>query len=446
MGNNKPSSKSKLLAALGVIAIAVIALLWWRRGDAPESPAHAPSARAKGIAADDYQPRQPPPRPQLPEAQPPIIDEVVVEKGELCEGEENLITVRAHTANGDDDIHLRGMIAGKPGLSVPIVARRNRSPEASELTVSVFARDNTKATAKIPAFVVKDCVAPYSLDIAYRLYVNTNSAYEFTATVKTQSANTPFAAISYAWAFGDGTTETTTEPIVVHDFSQRPQRSLFSNLLVRVEASSATGDTVIGRRGIVLRNAEFSNLVNAGTVTLVVELNPRFPTIEDGVVRQGIRLWHHRPEPIKVERLRTRSNSLSPDTAPVLRVVSADNVLGTDTIPPAGITFSVELDANQQPDVRSIDYLLDGVSSEGYPVKSVFSVMKPSLPTAENHTPVDDPALKAKILRARELLGRAYVTTEDLWKLEREGAFADLDSSGEGAPVKLPPTYPSTTP
>ncbi len=445
MANKQAGSRTTLLAALGVVAIAVVALLWWRCGDAPKSQP-PPDTGARGIAADDYQPRQPPPRPQLPAAQPPIIDEVIIEKTELCEGEENLVTVRAHSANGDDDIHLRGMIAGKPGLSVALVARRERSPEASELTVSVFGRDNTKATAKIPTFTVKDCVAPYALDLAYRLHVNTNSAYEFTATIRNLGVETTFEAVAYDWDFGDGTSETTDTPIVVHDFSKRPQRSLYANLLVRVEARSATGDTVLGRRAIVLRNAEFSNLVNAGTVTLVVELTPRFPKLADGKVTQGFRLWHHRPEPITVERLRTRWNSLVPESAPVVRVVSIHSVMGTDTIPPEGIAFSVELDATANPDVRSIDYLLDGVSSEGHPVKSVFSVMKPSLPTADNHTPVDDPSLKAKVLRARELLGKAYVTSEDLWKLEREGAFDDLEGAGEESGVKLPPTYPNTTP
>jgi hypothetical protein len=60
--------------------------------------------------------------------------------------------------------------------------------------------------------------------------------------------------------------------------------------------------------------------------------------------------------------------------------------------------------------------------------------MRPTeLPTRERHDPVVDPQLQARILRAREILGQAYVTDEDLWRLEREGFFRGLE------PVAGPP-------
>jgi hypothetical protein len=37
-----------------------------------------------------------------------------------------------------------------------------------------------------------------------------------------------------------------------------------------------------------------------------------------------------------------------------------------------------------------------------------------------------DPVLLAKVKLARELLNQPYVTDEDLWRLEREGRFANL--------------------
>jgi hypothetical protein len=42
--------------------------------------------------------------------------------------------------------------------------------------------------------------------------------------------------------------------------------------------------------------------------------------------------------------------------------------------------------------------------------------------------------MKAKILRARELLGQAYVTDEDLWRLEREGLFRGLEPAAVNPP------------
>jgi hypothetical protein len=41
---------------------------------------------------------------------------------------------------------------------------------------------------------------------------------------------------------------------------------------------------------------------------------------------------------------------------------------------------------------------------------------------------VMDPLLKAKIMAARKILNRPYVTDEDLWALERQGKFAEINA------------------
>ena len=71
-----------------------------------------------------------------------------------------------------------------------------------------------------------------------------------------------------------------------------------------------------------------------------------------------------------------------------------------------------------------------------------FSVMRPPpRPTADNSRPVVDPTLKAKILAAREILGKDTVNDEDLWELERQGRFASLALPGD-APART--TAPRT--
>jgi hypothetical protein len=52
--------------------------------------------------------------------------------------------------------------------------------------------------------------------------------------------------------------------------------------------------------------------------------------------------------------------------------------------------------------------------------------MRPPEADQENSAPVMDPVLKQKILAARRILNTPYVTDEDLFRLEREGKFADL--------------------
>jgi hypothetical protein len=104
--------------------------------------------------------------------------------------------------------------------------------------------------------------------------------------------------------------------------------------------------------------------------------------------------------------------------------------VGTSIIPPGkGIEFEAKLDTSTDPDVFSVEYTLEGKDSEGLPVRGAFSVMRPPpKPTKEKSDPVLDPMLKEKILAARKILNKPYVTDEDLWALERQGKFAEINA------------------
>jgi len=425
-----------------VIAAAVALALWlWLRPSgkrAPAAPTGAPTATAPTLAAP-----VPAARHRVVAEQPApsavVIDDVAIDKTDVCEGEEVLVTVVAHAADPADDDHLHAVVDGVPGMSVPLVARR-RGPDSPPPEVIVFGRGDTRATAVVPAFTIRDCAPSPSLAISYRLALNTNAEFAFDATLDA-GAGAPFAATSYQWDFGDGATLTTTEPRATHDYGQRPQVAVYTSLLVQVTARAADGATVLGRKTILFHNPQYANLEFAGVVTLVVELTPRFPTITDGKVVQGVRLWHHRPDPVRITRARARRNSRLPGVEPVVTEVAVASLLGATAIPPRGLSASLTLDLTAEPDVFSIDYLLDGESAEGYPVESTFSVMRPPVPTAEDHVAVEDPALVEKILRARELLGKELVTDEDLRELQRRGAFDGFKPATDDPEAKLPPPY-----
>jgi hypothetical protein len=91
-------------------------------------------------------------------------------------------------------------------------------------------------------------------------------------------------------------------------------------------------------------------------------------------------------------------------------------------------------------------YRLSGHSQDGHPVMGSFSVMRPpARPSADNSQAVVDPTLKAKIIAAREILGKDTVNDEDLWQLERQGRFADIrpastTPSGDGTHSAATPT------
>ncbi len=423
--------------------VTALALLWWRRPATAPSPAAAASTAVTALpgAAEAAAGTAAGGEPIAPDVAAPIIDKVVVEKSEVCEGEENLVTVYAHAADAADDDHLHAVIDGVPGMSVPLVAHQ-RGPDSPPRQAIVFGRGNTRTTVDLPRFEVRDCTVAHRVEISYRLNLNTNAEFELDARLTDLGPGQPFDAVSYQWDFGDGTTATTAEPSVVHDYGQRPQVAVYSNLLVQVTARSSSREVVLGRKAILFHNPTYANLEYAGVVTLVVELTPRFPTIVAGRVVQGLRLWHHRPEPVRIDRIRARRNSSVPGREPVITEVAVASILGATAIPPSGLSFDLTLDVNADPDLLSIDYLLDGESAEGYPVESTFSVMKPPVPTPEHHTLVDDPALVEKILLARELLGKDLVTDEDLLALQRRGAFDGFKPVGADPDPKLPPAYP----
>src|SRR2546422_843387 len=93
-----------------------------------------PSARTQPLAT-------PPARPASAAVAPPVFDLVRIEKEEVCEGEENLITVRAHTTDGNDAF-LHYTVAGEAGSQVPVRAYLGRDGNPPPQYAVAFSKDN----------------------------------------------------------------------------------------------------------------------------------------------------------------------------------------------------------------------------------------------------------------------------------------------------------------
>jgi hypothetical protein len=418
--------------AAAIALCALIGLFWYLRlsprvapGSARPLPAESePIARARLP-----EPVRPPPPPLAQQAGPPeapIIDEVLLEKPEVCVGEENLVTVRAHTPGNKDDAYLHYVIGSEAGDRVPLVGTLNEKVSASR-RITVFGRNNVATTVEVPHFEVRDCKAGRRLVIEHRLNPNTTSEFSFSAHIVDLATKKSVEPVRFLWSFGDGSSTETSVPVETHDYGSRPQSSHFTQLLVGCTAIGANGERVSGRDSLQLLNPVFEAFALKGVVALLFEITPRFPTLgADGVVSQKVRIWHLRPQPVRIERA-FLTRLLDGDEPPPPEEVNLLSLLGTREIPPSGIEVPLALDTHAEPKVFARSWALEGVTVEGYPVRGVMSVMRPpELPTRDNSHPIGDPLLKAKIVRAREILARPYVTDEDLWKLEREGMFQDL--------------------
>lgn len=448
----------------GALALAALLMLWfWPRDDA--APA-APSPKASdgprvtyGPAppAAEPAPPTPPPtdKPPQPRAagKPPIIDEVIVEKKEVCSGEENLITIRAHTPDGNDAF-LHYTIGSDTGISVPVRATLEDDKKTATRRIAVFGLGNVATYVDVPQYVVKDCTPAHGAFVETQLRANTWADFDLEAKVMplgakaTDASVAPFVPVQWNWTFGDGTSATTNVPLVTHSYEERPQNALYSHFLVAVEIVSATGEKLVGRRALQLRNPLFEDFHDKGIVSLMVTLDPRFPEMNDqGVVVQGVRLRHARPTSVTIDKAVRiyQYPEQGGETPPTPVDVKA--LLGTTEIPAGatGVSFKVAFDTLADPEVFNVTYLLDGKTPEGWPVRGGFSVMKPPpKPTKGANNPVLDPVLRAKIVAARKLLGKDYVTDDDIIRLEKEGKFADLvvDPTPIAAATTPPPNLP----
>ena len=429
---------------------AVAALLaWWLWPSAgastapaePPPPLPGPTAAPAQAAISVLSPAQHVAQEGLGPAAPPVIDEITVEKKEVCQGEENLISIRAHTTDGTDP-YLHYLVGAAPGQRV---AHRSWLPDDADdepppLVVRVFGKGNVATEAPVPAFVVKQCKRPHAALIVARLRANTWSEFDFEAQLRSEQDALPFHPREYRWTFGDGATATTSAPLASHSYEERPQDSMYSQVLVQVEIRGGGDEVVTGRTSLQLINPAYEDFAEKGVVSLLIHLEPRFPELgSDGVVRQGVRLFHLRPQPVHIEKAFVfRHKTGSPDD-PKPDEVSPESLLGSSTIPPGrGADLQLALDTKANPDLFSLEYQVEGKDSDGNPVRGAFSIMRPpAVPTRENSNPVVDPQLKAKIVAARKILKTDYVTDEDLWRLEREGKFADL-----ALPPPLDPARP----
>jgi hypothetical protein len=367
----------------------------------------------------------------------PVIDEVIADKTTVCDGEEALFTIKAHTPGGKEDAYLHGMIADQIGMTIPLhmFSRDTSEGEPPPLTARVFGRDNVSTEVPLPNVQILPCKPKRRLHIAWRLLPNTIDEIELVAKIMNVTATEPMRPVRAEWDFGDGKIATSQGPVVEHDYSERRQDTLYSHYVVSCTVTDASGEQLTGRASLQLLNSAFEHEAYRHIVLLFAEMSPRFPEMgADGVVRQTVRVWHRHKTPVTLTRVVQRahyqdSGARDPDGVEVRPF--ATTVIGHEPIE-AQVTLSAKSN------VFSYEYTLEGESADGMKAGGAFSIMRPpERPTRENSTPVTDALLKAKILKAREILHKEFVTDEDLYRLAAHGHFDDL-KAGESSPSPPP--------
>lgn len=412
-----------LLAALGLWVF----LLWPQKP--PAEPAPLVSKRAAPLVPklSNLAWREEPAEELNPQGPELVVDEVLVEKREVCEGEENLISVRAHTNNSTDG-YLRAVALGQgTGMQIPVKAYIDGKGRTTIPEVRLFGRDDAVLEVQVPPFIVKRCPPQAQLLVAAALMPNTTTRYRLHARVRQAPARAdspkPFEAVRYEWSFGDGSSLTTLEPVAEHEFALRSSVGLYASFLVKVTATNVRAQSISARSGVEIYNRAFDARDRLGVVLVNVSMEPRYAQVANGVVRQRFRLSHQHDTAVKIERIRGKWLKEN-----VEEEIPFAGLIGADVIHPGqSIEFEMTVDTRSRPRFYGFNGDIAGKSNDGLPARGMFSLMRPSEPpTAERHTPVADPALSSRIERAMALLKQQHVSDEDLLGLERQGKFHDL--------------------
>lgn len=214
MPDARRTRRAAVVGGLLALATLVALLLLGRRREAPATiqagqatgprapSGERPHPRSVLGAPDDEQ--AVPPAFAGPPPEPPIIDEIKFEKTEVCEGEENLVTVKAHTPGNRDDDYLHFTIAGEPGPAVPVRAFLDADGRPPKMFVQAFGRANVATTVEMPAYTIKPCKERRRLLVRHRLPPNTPADFEFRAEIVDVAAEAPMKPVKFVWRFGKG--------------------------------------------------------------------------------------------------------------------------------------------------------------------------------------------------------------------------------------------------
>jgi hypothetical protein len=369
-----------------------------------------------------------------PENTSPIAA-ITLEKTRVCEGEENLVRVHLRTPIPEQT---RVYVGHESGTLVPVKAWLNEQNQAPETLVRVDVGDGKVFTQKVPRYTVEKCKPKARVAITRTLLPNSTDEYQFRVLVK-QPENDTRKIVDYHWYFGDDERSDGSD-VVTHNYEHRSQDTEFSYFLVAVDVVLDNGDHLYGRHSVELNNLahHFDNL---GFVMLFPHFTPRFPVEnEDGVVEQTVRLRHYHKESVVLQRAKIVTSYLDDNRRDSKEhsvkknqeeEVDPASIVGTKEIPDGkGVEFQVRMDTKLHPGIAYQTFFLEGKTDSGKPVRGSFSVLRPPpKPTAENHVEVESEMMQKKIQLAMKKLKKPYITFDEMQKLEREGAFKDLENS-----------------
>jgi hypothetical protein len=343
-----------------------------------------------------------------------FIKRVILEKDTVCVGEDFEVKVLARDHEGRDK-DLIYKVAHKIGN--PVIMRYS-SEGAHEIVVTVrdFKRIDTKA---VTVNAVK-CEDRPIVHLKAGPHPMRPEEGEFEVFKKEGLGD----KCTYFWEFGDGNTKTTNVGYATHNYFARDQKRFHSSFVVKVTVTDENRKSATARSSIDFPNTHWIS-ANMGNASIPLSYN-RFMVMKNGVGRVDVSMKNIYDEALSFSdatleftscdsgrqtesRHAGASTLLSQTSIMQNAVANAMFTLGDELMPRSTCNVTVKLKGSTQggKPVMAIMYLTIPVSREDLKLKT--------------HQVIDDPELDRKVQKAKKILGKDFVTTDELRTLEKEG-------------------------
>lgn len=378
-------SVAALLGISAVVGLLVVALL----GHRDASPRHKLATTVKGPETSTPAPPRAPktrsdrPAPAVALTEAPIgagvtIDQVEVDKREICRGEEAIVTIRARATDGAAE-YLNFGVMEQPELVGPrFPLHLKKSLESGQMRVFARGKAGEVTVAEIPPIVVKDCDTPVAVTIGHTRSAAMMDRVWLTALVALGDKATndsPFEPIAYVWDFGDGKTETTVSAAVEHSYEGRLQSTAYAYFFVTVTARDAAGRQVRGSRSLRFVNLGFGALTRDREVMLFSGVR------ESPAGDESIWLYHGHSRSVRLEQVTVKDvvrDAAGNESVRAMQTHAAQSLLGFADIPAGESRVTRDLKGLRPTDTNMERVVeISGTTENGQTARGAFNLLPP---------------------------------------------------------------------
>jgi hypothetical protein len=228
----------------------------------------------------------------------------------------------------------------------------------------------------------------------------------------------------FSWDFGDGTTKKTDTGYATHNYFARDQKRFHSTFTIKVTVTDEKNTSATARATIDFPNVQWiSSQMGAATIPMVYN---RFPVKKDGAYTVDVNMKNIHNESLSLGDAEVEYVSCDGERPSETRAYGAGALLSQTSIARNAVAnATLTLAGGMMPkSTCNVTIKLKGSTQSG---TSVNATMYLTIPVSnedlkyKKHQVIDDPELDRKVQKAKKLLGKDFVTVDELRTLEKEG-------------------------